>query len=113
MLNCATHEQPVLLIIDELPIFLKRMLNRDGDKRRVDEFLSWLRGVLQALDEEYLVLIVSGSIGLGPLVRRLGIPDRINHLFPLRLEPWSREGERCVRRAACAEPPFAHCGRGG
>ena len=101
LLNCATHEQPVLLIIDELPIFLKRMLNRDGDKRRVDEFLSWLRGVLQALDRESLVLIVSGSIGLGPLVRRLGIPDRINHLFPLRLEPWSREVSiACFERLA-------------
>ena len=89
--NCATYEKPVLLVIDELPIFLKRMLNRDGDKRRVDEFLSWLRGVLQALGEESLVLIVSGSIGLVPLVRRLGIPDRINHLSALRLEPWGRE----------------------
>lgn len=89
--NCAIYEKPVLLVIDELPIFLKRMLNRDGDKRRVDEFLSWLRSVLQALEEESLVLIVSGSIGLVPLVRRLGIPDRINHLSALRLEPWSRE----------------------
>ena len=89
--NCATYEKPVLLVIDELPIFLKRMLNRDGDKRRVDEFLSWLRGVLQALDEESIAIIVSGSIGLVPLVRRLGIPDRINHLAALRLEPWSRE----------------------
>ena len=99
--NCAIYEKPVLLVIDELPIFLKRMLNRDGDKRRVDEFLSWLRGVLQALDEESLVLIVSGSIGLGPLVRRIGIPDRINHLFPLRLEPWSREvSVACVEQLA-------------
>ena len=89
--DCASHDRPVLLVIDELPIFLKRMLNRDGDERRVDEFLSWLRGVLQALEKESLVLIVSGSIGLEPLVRRLGIPDRINHLSPVRLGPWSRE----------------------
>ena len=99
--NCAIYEKPALLVIDELPIFLKRMLNHDGDKRRVDEFLSWLRGVLQALDEESLALIVSGSIGLGPLVRRIGIPDRINHLFPLRLEPWSRQVSiACVERLA-------------
>lgn len=89
--DCAAHDRPVLLVIDELPIFLKRMVNRDGDARHVDEFLSWHRGVLQSLDEGSLVLIVSGSIGLEPLVQRLGIPDRINHLFPFRLGPWSPE----------------------
>ena len=99
--DCAVHDRPVLLVIDELPIFLKRMFNHHGDARRVDEFLSWLRGVLQALGEESLVLIVSGSIGLEPLVRRLGIPDRINHLFPFRLGPWSRGASiRCFERLA-------------
>ena len=89
--NLAEHDQPVLLVIDELPIFLKRMLLNDGDMARVEEFLSWLRGVLQRLDDRSPVLIVSGSIGLAPLVRRLGISDRINHLDPFRLGPWSRE----------------------
>ena len=89
--DCAAHDQPVLLIIDELPIFLKRMYHHDGNARRVEEFLSWLRGVLQAFGDDSPVLIVSGSIGLGPLVNRLGIPDRINHLDPFRLGPWDRE----------------------
>ena len=89
--NCADYHRRVLLVIDELPIFLKRVLQADGDKRRVDEFLSWLRGVFQSFSNHGLVLIVSGSIGLAPLVRRLGIPDRINHLYPYRLGPWTRE----------------------
>ena len=88
---CAEQEQPVLLVMDELPIFLKRMVHNDGHGERTDEFLSWLRGVLQTLGEAAPVLIVSGSIGLEPLVRRLGIPDRINHLYPFRLGPWTRE----------------------
>lgn len=88
--NCAEYEKPVLLVIDELPIFLKRMLHNDGDARRVDEFMSWLRGVLQALGEDSPVLILSGSIGLEPLMRRLGLPDRINHLYSFRLGPWDR-----------------------
>ena len=88
--DCAEHERSVLLVIDELPIFLKRMLRDDGHMRRVDQFLSWLRGVLQSIDDGSLVLIVSGSIGLRPLVQRLGIPDRINHLDPFRLGPWDR-----------------------
>jgi hypothetical protein len=88
-----------LLVIDELPIFLKRILRDPDGARRVDEFLSWLRGVLQTLDSRSLVIVVSGSIGLRPLVERLGIPDRINHLDPLRLGPWSREDSiECFER---------------
>ena len=45
---------------------------------------------MQAIDAGSPVLIVSGSIRLAPLVQRLGIPDRINYLDPLRLGPWDR-----------------------
>ena len=99
--DCAAQDEPVLLVIDELPIFLKRMLHHDGDARRVDEFLSWLRGVVQALGEGSPVLILSGSIGLEPLVQRLGIPDRINYLYPFRLGPWDRDTSiRCFNHLA-------------
>ena len=99
--DCAAHDQPVLLVIDELPIFLKRILRDNAGARRVDEFLSWLRSVLQGLGGRSPVLIVSGSIGLEPLVRRLGIPDRINHLDPFRLGPWDRDASvACFERLA-------------
>ena len=108
--DCARHDQPVLLVIDELPIFLKRMLGQDNGAQRVDEFLSWLRGVVQGLGIDSLVLIVSGSIGLKPLVQRLGIPDRINHLDPLRLGPWDRHASvTCFERLAEShELPVEH-----
>ena len=97
--DCARHDQPVLLVIDELPIFLKRILGQNDGAKRVDEFLSWLRRVVQELDAGSLVLIVSGSIGLKPLVQRLGIPDRINHLNPFRLGPWDRHNSvTCFER---------------
>ena len=100
---CAKHDKPILLVIDELPIFLKRMLS-DGDSdgaRRVDEFLSYLRGAFQGLKGGSPVLIVSGSIGLAPLVQRLGIPDRINYLYSFRLGPWCREvSVECFERLA-------------
>lgn len=88
--DCTAQDNPVLLAIDELPIFLKRMLSKDGDPNRVEEFLSWLRGTIQDLGEDAPVLIVSGSVGLQPFVRRLGITDRINHFYPYRLTPWDR-----------------------
>ena len=89
--HCAARKQSVLLVIDELPIFLKRVLRGEDGFQRVDEFLSWLRGVLQGIGNGSLTLIVSGSIGLTPLVNRLGIPDRINHLDTFRLGPWDRD----------------------
>ena len=102
---CAAHANPVFLVIDELPIFLKRMLHEEAGRQKVDEFLSWLRGVLQQFSGDSLVLMVSGSIGLTPLVRRLGIPDRINYLDPFRLGPWSREATiECLNRLAAHSP---------
>ncbi|MCY4137839.1 MAG: ATP-binding protein [Rhodobacteraceae bacterium] len=89
--DCASQKQPALLVLDELPIFLKRMLSRDNGAQQVEVFLSWFRGVLQDIDKDSLVLIVSGSVGLEPLVRRLGISDRINHFYPYRLKPWDRD----------------------
>ena len=94
---CARFDKPVLIAVDEVPIFLVRLLEQDGGDRRVDEFLSWLRAAFQQHDGRSPVLIVSGSIGLAPLVRRLGIPDRINYLHPFRLGPWDRETSvRCI-----------------
>ena len=89
--ECAVQEKPVLLVLDELPIFLERMLRGPEGARRIDEFLSWLRGTLQVIGDGDLSLIVSGSIGLRPLVQRLGIPDRINYLDSVRIGPWDRE----------------------
>ena len=38
--SCAEHDRPVLLVVDELPIFLMRMLRDEEGVRRADEFLS-------------------------------------------------------------------------
>ena len=54
--------------------------------------------------DEGPVFIVSGSIGLQPLVHRLGIPDRINHFYPVRLQPWDRATSvECFNRLAAGE----------
>ncbi|MYE24308.1 MAG: hypothetical protein F4Y01_10245 [Gammaproteobacteria bacterium] len=86
---CATEPKRVLVVLDELPIFLLTLLHRQG-KEAVDDFLTWLRAMQQNVAGRGLVFIASGSIGLVPLTTRLGIPDRINHLAPFRLRPWDR-----------------------
>jgi hypothetical protein len=110
---CAEHDKPVLLAIDELPIFLSRLLREDDGPRRVDNFLRWLRGVLQRLEGNSPVLVVSGSVGLAPLVRRLGIPDRINHLHPVRLGTVAARNRCRVSRTSRRGQWAAIRGRGG
>ena len=96
-----SRARTVLLAVDELPIFLMRMRDADGSARRVDEFLSWLRSVVQTLGRDGPTLIVSGSIGLQPLVTRLGLSDRINYLYPFSLGPWDRDTTlKCIDRLA-------------
>ena len=89
--RCVSLDARALIVLDEVPIFIARLLRQNDGVRRADAFLSWLRAAFQQHDDRSVVLIVAGSIGLTPLVQRLGISDRINHLDPFRLGPWNRE----------------------
>ncbi|MYA88130.1 MAG: ATP-binding protein [Boseongicola sp. SB0662_bin_57] len=96
---CVEPSQPLLVVLDELPIFLLRVLGDGAGRAEVDAFLSWQRGVAQALGDRPFTLLVSGSIGLVPLVSRLGLPDRVNHFSNFRLGPWDRDTCcACLRR---------------
>ena len=78
----------MLLVIDEVPVFLQRLLRSDDGFEQVDGFLSWLRSAVQQIPRDSFALVVTGSIGLMPLVERLGMPDRVNYLYPYRLGSW-------------------------
>ena len=94
---CADHESGVLLVLDELPIFLSRLWTED--ERLAQLFLRWLRSQRQQHAGSSLALVVSGSIGLAPLVPRMGLPDTINDLYNFRLGPWNRDHSvECLRR---------------
>ena len=93
--------KPVLLVLDELPIFLKRMLRQEEGHQKVDEFLSGLEDSFSSSVEDRLYSWYPEASGLAPLVSRIGIPDRINYLDPFRLGPWSREATiECLNRLA-------------
>lgn len=101
--ECAGSGRRVFLVLDELPLFLRRLLETEGGRRSVELFLSWLRGALQMIDRNPPVLLISGSMGLYPLVERLRLTDRINYLSPYRLKPWSREESiECLEALAAA-----------
>ena len=91
----ANHDKPVVLAVDELPIFVNRILTgndhkmtREG-KQRTDEYLSWLRKNVQR-HHASICWIVSGSIGLMPIVRRAGLAAQVNVFSPFELKPWDK-----------------------
>ena len=89
----AESRLPVVLAIDELPILVNRLLRDGGEnvgpegKERADAFLSWLRKNGQA-HRGRVVMVLSGSVGLEPILRRAGLSAQANIYAPFDLKPW-------------------------
>jgi hypothetical protein len=89
----AESELPVLLLIDEVPILVNRMLKGDDfritpeRKAKVDEFMSWLRKNSN-LHQGKIRIVLSGSIGFEPILRQAGLSATINNFEPFDLKPW-------------------------
>jgi len=92
----ADQELPVLLAIDELPILINRILKGEDyqitPERRVatDQFMSWLRKNAQT-HKGKVRIILSGSIGLEPVLRQAGLSAHANVFPSFELRPWSQE----------------------
>lgn len=89
----ADSEMPVLLLIDEVPLMVNRMLKGEDfkitheRKTKVDEFMSWLRKI--SLEHQGKIrIILSGSIGFEPILRQAGLSATINNFQPFDLKPW-------------------------
>ena len=102
----AASEKPVVLAIDELPILVNRLLKgqdyRITPARReaADQFLSWLRRNGQD-HRGKVCLIISGSVGLEPVLREASLSAHANIFSPLELRPWSQEvSKRCLAALA-------------
>lgn len=89
----AGSDKPVLLLLDELPILVNRMLKGDdftitAEKRgKVDGFMSWLRQ--NSLQHQGKIrIVVSGSVGLDPILRQACLSATMNNFVPFELKPW-------------------------
>lgn len=92
----ADSEKPVVIFMDELPILLNRILGSpDGERdeqaiEMVDELMSWIRK--NAIEHRGDIrFVIAGSIGLEPVLRRVGLSATINNFKPINLEPWDAE----------------------
>lgn len=94
--SLAKGEKPVVLAIDELPILVNRLLKGHDykitpDRRQdTDRFLSWLRKNGQA-HRERIRLVVSGSMGLEPILEQAELSAHANIFAPFELRPWNEE----------------------
>ena len=92
----AENERPVVLAIDELPILVNRLLKGSDHqitpqrRQAADEFLSWLRKNGQA-HRGRVCMILSGSVGLGPVLIQAGLSALANLYSPFDLKPWGED----------------------
>lgn len=86
-------DAPLVIMLDELPVLLVRLL-RDGQGRarpdgheQADRLLSWLRRAALGA-EGRLRLVLTGSIGLHPIAHQAGLSGTLNIYAPFSLTAW-------------------------
>jgi len=73
-----------LICVDEVPVFLLKLLGQDDGRERVRGFLYWLRNLRQD-HHGGIRWVLAGSIGLDTVAARLGLGDTVNDLVPTPL----------------------------
>ena len=117
----ADGDRPVVLAIDELPILVHRLLTAGTERTQAegraaaDAFLSWLRRNGQ-MHRDRVMMILSGSVGLEPILRRAGlalpcphIQGWTNQLPPCSVTAWSTR-TRYYRPFVCLSRKLASSG---
>ena len=96
-------ETHLLVVIDELPVLIARMLRKDRGRDDVELLLAKMRGWRQSpiLRGKFLTLL-GGSVGLEGVLRRQSLTSLINDMLPFRLESWQRNtATEFLSRLAC------------
>lgn len=92
----AANRRPVVLAIDELPILVNKLLKGDDyritpeRKQAAAEFMSWLRKNGQ-MHRGRIRMILSGSVGLAPILQQADLIAQINIFSSFDLKPWDEK----------------------
>ncbi|MCS6626465.1 ATP-binding protein [Roseibacterium beibuensis] len=88
--------RPIVVFFDEVPILVSRLLRGHDDqitaerKATTDHFMSWLRDNL-IRHRGSLVLVLTGSIGLEPVLSQAQLTGTLNAYRSFEIRPWKRE----------------------
>lgn len=77
---------PIIFLLDEFPVFLN-LVARKHSKEEVEALLNWFRSARQELVNLAPRFLVTGSIGLKGVVRRLGLSPTINDFDTVEIPP--------------------------
>jgi len=80
------HRLPIIFMLDEFPWFLGHVAS-NHTVSEVDAALNWFRKARQELAEGPTRFLVTGSIGLTGLLRRLGLSPAANDFDTIDIEP--------------------------
>lgn len=92
----AGSGKPVIILFDEVPILVNRLLKGEEHKitaqgkHRADVFMSWLRDN-SIRHQGRIRMVLSGSIGLAPVLHQARLSATINNFIPLEIGPWDHE----------------------
>jgi hypothetical protein len=82
--KCSQQDQQLIIAVDELPIFILKLLEGDDGENKVRAFLNWFRHLRQ-IHTKNIKWLLAGSIGLDTITKRLRMGDTINDLQPFLL----------------------------
>lgn len=79
------HDENTLIVVDELPLFLGHLMDKEGENRDDVEFmLNWLRSIRQYEDSNIRWLFC-GSVGLRNFTNHYKMSQTINDLVDFKL----------------------------
>ncbi len=90
--NATKQDARLLLILDEFPTVIDALFREDRTKEDATNLLKLFRKIRNNTDlEDRFRMVIGGSIGLLPVLRRHGSIADANDLKPFPIGPWSNE----------------------
>jgi uncharacterized protein len=102
----AGSEKPVVIFMDEVPILVNYLIKgedgkiTDEGRKRADQFMSWIRK--NSIEHQGKIrIVISGSIGLEPVLRQAGLSATVNNFVPFELKAWDEDtAKNCLSALA-------------